>query len=235
MIKNYFKIAWRSLLKNRFFSLLNILGLAVSLTVAILLITYGRQELSFNRQFKQEANIYRVLMQATAEYNHEKWSNLPNAVGPTMLSDIPEVKAFARLVRLDFTGFGSVNANENNFFEKNIYLTDSSFFDIFDVEFTEGNKQLAFKHPKSVVISASKKENMFGNEPALNKKLIINQQDTLTISGVFQDLPQNSSFESDIFLNMMDSWMGKNVHWSNASYYTFCLLNSNANPKDIEQ
>ncbi|SFS92727.1 ABC transporter permease [Sphingobacterium wenxiniae] len=235
MIKNYFKIAWRSLLKNRFFSLLNILGLAVSLTVAILLITYGRQELSFNRQFKQEANIYRVLMQATAEYNHEKWSNLPNAVGPTMLSDIPEVKAFARLVRLDFTGFGSVNANEKNFFEKNIYLTDSSFFDIFDVEFTEGNKQLAFKHPKSVVISASKKENMFGNEPALNKKLIINQQDTLTISGVFQDLPQNSSFESDIFLNMMDSWMGKNVHWSNASYYTFCLLNSNANPKDIEQ
>ncbi len=235
MTKNYFKIAWRSLLKNRFFSLLNILGLAVSLAVAILLITYGRQELSFNKQFKKEANIYRVLMQATAEYNHEKWSNLPNAVGPTMLSDIPEVKAFARLVRLDFTGFGSVNANENNFFEKNIYLTDSSFFDIFDVEFTEGNKQLAFKQPKSVVISASKKENMFGNEPALNKQLIINQQDTLTISGVFQDLPQNSSFEGDIFLNMMDSWMGKNVHWSNASYYTFCLLNSNANPTDIEQ
>src|SRR5690606_16432612 len=95
--------------------------------------------------------------------------------------------------------------------------------------------QLAFKQPKSVVISASKKENMFGNEPALNKQLIINQQDTLTISGVFQDLPQNSSFEGDIFLNMMDSWMGKNVHWSNASYYTFCLLNSNANPTDIEQ
>jgi len=235
MTKNYFKIAWRSLLKNRFFSLLNILGLAVSLAVAILLITYGRQELSFNKQFKKEANIYRVLMQASAEYNHEKWSNLPNAVGPTMLSDIPEVKAFARLVRLDFTGFGSVNANENNFFEKNIYLTDSSFFDIFDVEFTEGNKQLAFKQPKSVVISASKKENIFGNEPALNKQLIINQQDTLTISGVFQDLPQNSSFEGDIFLNMMDSWMGKNVHWSNASYYTFCLLNSNANPTDIEQ
>lgn len=235
MIKNYLKIAWRSLLKNRFFSMLNILGLAVSLTVAILLITYGRQEMSFNRQFKKEANIYRVLMQATAEYNHEKWSNLPNAVGPTMLSDIPEVKATARLVRMDFTGFASVRANENNFFEKNIYLTDSSFFDIFDVEFTEGNKRIAFERPKSIVISASRKANMFGDEPALNKKLIFNQQDTLTIAGVFQDLPENSSFEGDIFLNIMDSWMGKNVHWSNASYYTFCLLNSNANPADIER
>src|SRR5690606_34838013 len=101
----------------------------------------------------------------------------PNAVGPAMLNDIPEVEAFTRLVRLDFTGFGSIRANDNNFIEKNIYLTDSSFFDMFDVEFAEGNSLTAFLNPKSVVISSSKKIKMFGGEPALNKKLIINQRD----------------------------------------------------------
>lgn len=215
--------------------MLNIFGLAVSLAVAMLLITYARGELSFDDQFTQRPNIYRVLMQANAEYNHEKWATLPNAVGPAMLSDIPEVKAFARLVRLDFTGLGSVRAGENSFFEKNIFLTDSSFFDMFDVRFTEGNSRTAFSSPKSVVISTNKKNKMFGSEPALNKKLIINQRDTLTISGVFQDLPENSSFEGDIFLNMMDSWMGKDLYWSNASYYTFCLLNDRSNIADVEK
>lgn len=235
MIKNYLKIAWRSLSKNRFFSLLNIFGLAVSLAVAVLLITYARQELSFNKQFSKEASIYRVVMEANAEYNYEKWTTLPNSVGPAMLTDIPEVRSMARLVKLDFTGFGSVRANENNFSEKNIFLTDSTFFDLFDVEFIEGNRYSAFLHPKSVVISASKKNKIFGDEPALNQKIIINQQDTLNISGVFQDLPTNSSFDGDIFTNIMDSWMGKNVHWSNASYQTFCLLNANANPSEVEQ
>lgn len=233
MLKNYIKIAWRSLWKNRFFSILNIFGLAISLSVAILLITYGRQELSFNKQFKKEANIYRVLLESNGKYNYEKWSNLPNAVGPAMQDDIPEVKSTARLVRLDFTGFGSVRANDNNFIEKNIYLTDSSLFNLFDVEFIEGNSITAFSNPKNVVISSSKKSKIFGKGSALNKKIIINQRDTLNISGVFQDFPANSSFEGDIFLNMMDSWMGKDLYWSNASYYTFCLLNNHADPAQI--
>lgn len=220
-------------MKNRFFSLLNIFGLAVSLAVAVLLITYGRQELSFNKQFKQEANIYRVFMQATADYNYEKWANLPNSVGPTMLTDIPEVASMTRLVRYGFTGFGSVRANENNFIEKNIYVTDSSFFSFFDVEFMEGNRHTAFMNPKSIAISVSKKDKIFGDEPALNQKIIINQRDTLTVSGVFYDLPENSSFDGDMFTNMMDSWMGSQVYWSNASYHTYCLLHPNTDPDEV--
>lgn len=233
MIKNYIKTAWRSLLKNRFFSLLNISGLAVSLAVAVLLITYGRQELGFNKQFEQEANIYRVYMQANAEYNYEKWANLPNSVGPAMLADIPEVVSMTRLVRRGFTGFGSVRTNGNNFIEKNIYLTDSAFFNLFDVEFTEGSPSTAFLHPRSIVISTSKKDKFFGLEPALNKQIIINQNDTLTVSGVFRDLPENSSFDGDMFTNMLDSWMGSDVYWSNASYHTYCLLHPNTDPDEV--
>ncbi len=235
MIRNYVRIAWRSALKNRFFSLLNVAGLAISLAVAMLLITYGREQLGFNRQFTKVDALHRMVMEASADYNYEKWTTLPNAVGPAMLTDIPEVASVARLVRLDFTGFGSVRANNANFAEKNIYLVDSSFFRLFDVGFVEGDRHSAFTHPKSAVISASKKNTIFGTASALNQPIIVNQRDTFTVTGVFEDLPRNSSFDGELFFDIMDSWMGKNISWSNASYHTFCLLHPGAQPSDVEQ
>lgn len=235
MIKNYIKIAWRNIQSNRLFSLLNILGLAISLAVTMLLIAYSSQELSFNKSFEKASNIYRVNMETTSEYNFEKWSNLPNSVGPAMLTDIPGVEATARLVRLNFGSKASTYANNKSFAEKNIYLTDSSFFNMFDVKFVEGNAQSAFSKTKSAVISESQKEKIFGNQSAINKPLIINQNDTLNISGVFVDFPKNSSFDGDIYLNIMDSWMGKNVYWSNASYQTFCLLHPDANVSAVQR
>lgn len=148
MIKNYIKIAWRSIVKNRFFSLLNIFGLAISLSVAILLLTYGRQELSFDKHFSKESNIYRVYMQTTPTYNNENWVQLPNAVAPTMLAEVPEVKSAARLVKLDFTGTASIRVNESNFMENNIYLADSALFNVFDFKFIEGNSKTVFFQSK---------------------------------------------------------------------------------------
>lgn len=233
MIKNYIKIAWRSILKNRFFSLLNILGLAISLSVAILLLTYGRQELNFDKHFSKESNIYRIYMQTTPTYNNENWVQLPNAVAPTMLAEVPEVKSAARLVKLDFTGTASIRVNESNFMENNIYLADSALFNVFDFKFIEGNSKTVFSNPKSVVIAQSKKELLFGNQEALNKEIVFNQRDTMIVSGVFQDLPLNSSIEGDIFTNIMDSWMGKDIYWSNASYETYCLLSPTANADQV--
>ncbi len=213
--------------------MLNIFGLAISLCVAILLVTYGRQELSFNKQFDKQENLYRVIMQANSEYNFEKWTELPNAVGPALLADIPEITSMARIVKLDFTGFGSIRANEHNYIEQNIHLVDSSLFDLFNLKFSEGNSRTAFLNPKSIVISEQKKQKIFGDQPALNQKLIINQRDTVTVSAVVQDFPKNSTFEADLFLNIMDSWMGKNVYWSNASYQTFCLLRPDADVANV--
>src|SRR5699024_2149091 len=139
MFKNHFKIAWRSLLKNRFFTLLNISGLAVGLVVAIFLLTYAQQELSFNSGFSKGEDIYRVNMMTSENYNFEKWVQLPNAVGVAMLEDIPEVEEMARLVRYNFGGTTSFRRNDENFLVEDFYLTDAAFFQIFDFEFIEGN------------------------------------------------------------------------------------------------
>lgn len=235
MLKNYIKIAWRSILKNRFFSLLNIFGLAISLAVAILLMTYGQQELSFNKHFPKEANIYRVDMRTTAEHNFETWMQLPNAVGPTMQAEIPDVEATARLVRLNFDGKASARIGNENFLENNVYLTDQSFFQLFDFNFIEGNANSVFSHPGSLVISERKKDKLFADRNAIGEKIILNQRDTFIVTGVYQDLPYNSTFDGEMFGNIMDSWMGKEVYWSNASYETYCLLNSSADVSKIEE
>src|SRR5699024_3435441 len=115
MIRNYFIIAWRSLIKNRFFTLLNISGLAVSLVVAIFLLSYAQQELDVNSDFSKGDDIYRVNMEVSEAYNFEKWVQLPNSVGPAMLEDIPEVEAMARLVRHNFGGTSSLRWENQNF------------------------------------------------------------------------------------------------------------------------
>lgn len=228
MFKNHFKIAWRSLLKERFFTLLNISGLAVSLVVAIFLLTFAKQELSFNSSFSKEANIYRVNMMTSEKYNFEKWTQLPNAVGLAMLEEIPEVEEMSRLVRYNFGGTSSLRWDNENYLIDDFYLVDTAFFDLFDFEFLEGNKASAFEKPNSIVISESERQKIFGNQPAINQQITINQRNDFTVTGVFKDLAENTSFDGRLYANILDSWMGKDVYWSNASYETYCLLHPNA-------
>ena len=232
---HYFKTAWRNIKANRLFSVLNIAGLAIGLCVCILLFAYVSNELSFDKMYKNEKDIYRVTMKMSAEYNLEKWTELPNAVAPTMAKDIPQVKYATRLIKDDFGAPASLKVGDKNFVEKSLYLADSSIFKIFDFNFVEGNANTVFAQPHSIVLSQSAKERLFGNQSAIGKIIYVNSRDTLQVSGVYKDLPKNSTIDCEMIDNIMDSWMGKNVSWSNASFETYCLLQPNTNVKDIER
>lgn len=235
MFKNYFKTAWRNIKSNKLFTTLNIAGLAIGLCVFIILFAYVANELSYDRMYKNSKNIYRVNMETTAEYDYGKWAELPNAVGPAMLADVPQVKAVTRLIKDDFGESASLKADNKNFIETGLYLADAAVFKIFDFSFTEGTVNTAFEQPKSIVISQAAKEKLFGNQPALGKMIYVNNRDTLHVSGVYKNLPANSTIDCDMIYNIMDSWMGKNVSWSNASFETYCLLQPNANTAQVEK
>lgn len=235
MFKNYLKTAWRNIKANKLFTSLNIAGLAIGLCVFIILFAHIANELSFDRMYHNSNNIYRVNMETTLQYNQAKWSQLPNAVGPALLKDIPQVKYVTRLIKNDFGATASLKVGEKNFIEKSLYFADSSIFKIFDFSFTEGNALTAFAQPKSIVLSQSAKQKFFGNQPALGKIINVNNRDTLYVSGVYQDLPLNSTIDCAMISNIMDSWMGKNVSWSNASFETYCLLQPNANIALVEK
>ena len=235
MLKYYFKTAWRNITNNKLFAILNIAGLAFGLSVCIILFAFVTKELSFDRMYPNAKNIYRVNMETTAEYNFGKWSTLPNAVGPAILKDIPQVKSTTRLIKDGFGATASLTVDGKNFSEKGLYLADSSVFRIFDFSFIEGDIHSVFSQPKSIVLSQSAKQKLFGNESSFGKVIYLNNRDTLHVSGVYQDLPENSTIDCDMVYNIMDSWMGKNTSWSNASFESYCLLQPNANVDDVQK
>jgi len=232
MFQNFLKTAWRNIAANKLFTTLNIAGLAIGICVCITLFACISYELSFDRTYKNSKDIYRVNMQTTAQYNYKVWAQLPNAVGPAILQNIPQVKAMTRLIKHDFGASVSLKTDDKNFTEKGLYMADSSVFKMFDFSFIEGSARTAFSQPKSIVLSQSAKQRLYGNEPAYGKLIYVNNRDTLHVAGVYQDLPANSTIDCDMVYNIMDSWAGKNVYWSNASYETYCQLQLGA---DIEQ
>ncbi|WP_345330067.1 ABC transporter permease [Mucilaginibacter defluvii] len=235
MIRNFIKIAWRNMLNNKLFTSLNVAGLAIGICVCITLFAYVFYELSFDRMFSNAKNIYRVNMQTTADYNYQVWAKLPNSVGPAMVQNIPQVKSATRLIKHDFGASVSLKTDDKNFTEKRLYMADSTVFNIFDVKFVEGNAKTAFAQPKSIVLSQSAKQRLYGSQPAIDKIIYVNNRDTLHVSGVYADLPTNSTIDCNMIYNIMDTWAGKDVYWSNASYETYCLLQPGANVARVQQ
>ncbi len=235
MINNYFKIAWRNIRANKLFTALNIAGLAIGLCVCINLFSFVNSELSFDKMYSNSENIYRVVMETSEEYEFETWATIPNAVGPAIAQDIPHLKKMTRLIKDDFGATASLKIGNKNFNENGLYLADSTIFKMFDFKFLEGNADNAFSKPKSVVISQSSKEKLFGNQSAMNQLITVNNRDTLQVSGIYADLPKNSVMNLDMVYNIMDSWMGTNVYWSNASYETYVQLQPNSNVNEIQK
>lgn len=235
MIKNFIKTAWRNIAADKLFATLNIAGLAIGICVCITLFACASYELSFDRMYKNSKDIYRVNLQSGAEFNYKVWAQLPGIAGPTIARDIPQVKAMTRLLKHDFGAVASLKTDEKNFSEKGLYMADPAVFRMFDIKFIEGNAQTAFARPKSVVLSESAKERLYGKGPAFGKIIYVNNKDTLQVSGVYRDLPQNSTIDCDMIYNIMDSWAGKEIYWGNSSYETYCQLRSGANVQQTQR
>ncbi|MDO3640567.1 FtsX-like permease family protein [Mucilaginibacter sp. L3T2-6] len=235
MIKNHFKTAWRNIVANRLFATLNIAGLAIGICVCITLFACASHELSFDRMYKNSKDIYRVNLQSGAQFDYKVWAQLPGIAGPTLLKDIPQVKAMTRLLKYSFGAVASLKAAEKNFSEKGLYMADTAILKIFDFSFTEGNARTAFNQPFSVIISESAKQRFFGNEAAIGKLIVIDNRGTLHVSGVYKDLPENSTIDCDMIYNIMDSWAGKEAYWGNSSYETYLLLQPDANAAQVQK
>ncbi|HVZ25643.1 MAG TPA: ABC transporter permease, partial [Sediminibacterium sp.] len=234
MLRNYLKTAWRNLSANKMFTALNIAGLSVGLCVCITLFACISHELSFDRMYRNGKNIYRVNMQTTEPYNYQVWAELPNAVGPAMQQEIPQVQKMTRLIKHDFGASVSLRTGQKSFVEKGLYMADTAVFSMFDFQFIEGSAHTAFSQPKSIVLSMEAKKRLYGNEPAFGRIIYINNKDTLHVSGVYKDLPENSTIDCDMVYNIMDSWAGKNVYWSNASYETYCQLTPGSDIQHVQ-
>ena len=243
------KIAWRNLMKNKVFSLINIVGLSTGLACCMLITLYILNETSYDRYHKNADNIYQVGTEFKGLGNIKKLPNTPAAMGEIMKSVFPEIQQTTRLVRLfgedkTLLQYTPQNNAIKSFYETKGYLADSTFFRMFTYNFIAGDPSTALSNPNSVVLSEEIAKKIFGNQQALHKIIHIssstNGDHDFEVTGVFKPINKPSHIDGRFFLSTMGgnvAQMIKNAGTNlanNNMYYTYLLLGPGADPKKLE-
>ncbi|WP_340065146.1 ABC transporter permease [Ascidiimonas aurantiaca] len=190
MIKNYLKIALRSLLKNKGYSFLNIFGLAIGITCASLIFLWVEDEVNFNETFGKKETVYYVPTNQNYEGEWRTFYSTPGPLAQVMKDEIPGIDKATRSTNQE-----CLFSVGDNAVSRSGRYADPDFLEIFSLQFLEGNAKEAFKNPEAIVISAGLAQTLFGkNTEALGKVIKVNDQDNYLVSGVFKDLPNNVSF-----------------------------------------
>lgn len=236
MIKNYFKIAFRSLIRNKAFTLINILGLVLGISFSTMLYTYVSHELSYDSFHDKADRTYRIITQdgsSTDEVRSIARTMPP--MGPQLVSSFPEVKTMTRLFRL--SGQVIVTIGESKYNERNWFTTpDPDFFTIFDFEFIAGNKATALTEPFSLVITESIAKKYFGNENPIGKTITTSVNE-VKVTGVIKDIPDNSHLKFDLLLSSVRTgpeWEGFLGNWKRLGASTYFVLDEGKSIEELE-
>ncbi|SEL53984.1 ABC transporter permease [Parapedobacter koreensis] len=233
MIKNNFKTAWRNLLNNKLFSALNIFGLAVGLGVSFLLALFIIQERAFDA-FPNRDRIFRYLAHINYEGNDMLLASVPNAVGPTVKDNIPEVELSARALLNDFGDNANISVGNDAFIESRLYWADPEIVEIFDLHFIHGDRKTALNAPNAVLLSASKAKQYFGDKNPVGMAIELNRNTTLNVTGVYADLPTTSTFDAELIGAYSTTGFARRNTWDNASFETWIMLRDADDRQKVE-
>ena len=244
MLRNYIKIAFRNLLKNRIFSFINITGLAIGMSVCMLILLYVSHELSFDKFHQNGERIFTTLVKMQFGSNNVQFNLLSKNFGSTVKAANPEVKDFVR-VGSAFQDDVVVKSDENHkFFERKFFFSEPSLFNVFSFDFIEGNPQTVLAEPNTVVLSEEVAQKYFGNQNPVGKTITYNKKEVLRVTGIFKKLPTNSSLNYDFIASLStfdaimkrdkpqyesDDWVGT------GSYVTYFLLDKPTSVAKVEK
>jgi putative ABC transport system permease protein len=233
MIKNYFTIAWRNLVKSRTFSIINITGLAIGLSSFLLISLYVLDELSYDRYNEKADRIYRIHTDLRFGGTDLHLPVASDPMGEALKIDYPQVEEYTRIY-----GGGNKLVKKGNEFinEDNTAHADSTFFNVFTLPAITGDMKTALNEPNTVVIAASTAKKYFGSLDALGKTIETddNGRTVYKVTGIFKDIPHNSHFHLDFIFSM------KNVdyQWGNFlsnNFFTYILLKKGTDYKVFEK
>jgi putative ABC transport system permease protein len=221
MFRNYFKTAWRNLIKNKIFSFINIAGLSIGMAACVLILQYVSFQLSFDQFNKNTADIYRVYNDRYQEGKLVQHGTITySGVGPAMQADFPEV---INHTRVEPSGKTIISYNTKKIGEQNTLFVENSFLTMFNYPLVAGNTATAMKDPHSVILSQTLAKKIFGVSDndytsLLGKGIIAGSDSTLyKITGICKDVPENSHLQFDLLLSYITLYSGKNP-WREAEY-----------------
>jgi len=221
MLKNYFKIAWRNLIKNKLYSFVNIIGLSIGITSCILIGLYVGHELSYDRFHKNADRIVRVTMEFSSGGTVGKYAFTGTKVGPQFARTFPPVNAFVRTFKFPrVVAYGIKIFDESNFL-----YADSSFFRIFSFKLLKGDPTSVLQAPNQLVMTESTAKKYFGNEDPVGKTVRVSNDKDFTITGLVQDPPGNSQMHFDFVASFTSLDASQSEDWWTANDVTYLLLN----------
>lgn len=223
MFQTNFKLSMRSLMKNKLYSFINILGLTIGMTSTILIFSWIHNEISHDRFFTKADRIY--LMNNRDMYNGElfAWSFTPKPMGLAIKKDYPEVED---VVRVDNAGANFLLSNGDKHFSLHGNFADAGFLDMFSFPLLAGNAGNALGSISNIVLTEQLAKKLFGNQDAMGKTVKIDSVNFLTVTGVLKDLPSNTSFDFEYLLpwSYATKVGADDNYWGNNSIQTFVLL-----------
>lgn len=240
MLWNYLKVTYRTFLRQKVYSLINVSGLAIGLTCFILIFLFIQDELSYDRLHSKSERIYRVIEHFESEGVGEHSASQPFPVGPTLKNDFPrQVESYVRLFNFQSPTLAlAYKEKDKAFNETRIFFADSTFFDVFDFELLIGDKETALDEPNSILITESMAKKYFDKEDPMGKFLEFQGAQNLQVTGVLADAPSNAHFQFDFIgsFSSLRTFFGGGLPqtWYWNPCWTYIVLEENTGKEDLE-
>ncbi len=233
MFRNIIKHSFRSFNRQKGYAFINIMGLSIGIACSLLISLYVIFELSYDRFNEKGDRIYRIILDGKIGGQEMKGSYTSPPVGPTMFQDFPEIEDFTRL---NTGGETVIKYDEKHFTTNSFAQADSSFFNIFSIPLIKGNANTILDGPFKVALSESTAKKIFGSADPVDKMLKIGNDTSLyKVSGIYNDIPDNSHFEADLITSFTSNRRANSESWMSNSFNTYVLLKPGADYKQVDK
>lgn len=232
MLRTYVVFAWRAFMKNKFYGLLNIVGLALSIAACLMIALFVIGERQFDEHHEKRARIYRLDSELKFGNIHVFLAVAPAPMGQRLMQDYPEIES---TVRFRTRGSYLIRRERNmmNFKESNVAWTDSTFFSVFTVPLIDGDATTALRDPNSVAISETIAVKYFPEGGAIGKTLILDNSRKHTVTSVFEDMPATGHFRFDVLLPLSGRDEAQSQDMMATNFQTYFLLRPGTDPEAL--
>jgi putative ABC transport system permease protein len=241
MFKNYLLSLYRNIIRDRFYSILNITGLSVGIAAAVFILMYVQDELSYDKYNLNHNRIYRLESDFTIGNKHDRFAIVPVPMGPALKIEFPEVEEF---VRIYSAGNSLFKTEDKEYYEGSFYFCDSSIFDIFTYEFLIGDPVNALTEPNTIVLTDKISKKYFGEENPMGRIITSGSDRKFKVTGVIKNPPGNSHLKFDALISGMtlvsehgaeDFNSMEPLRFWNIGVYTYVMLHENSNMQSIHE
>lgn len=232
MFKNYLKIAWRSILKNKGIFSINIVGLALGIASCLIIMLFVVDELSYDQYNEKADEIVNVVFRAKINGEEIKEGAVMAPVAETLKQEFPEV---IDATRIRNSGTPKIIIENKSYRDNKFAFVDANFFNVFTLPIIDGDSKSPLQEPNTAVITKTQAIKYFGATDAIGKLFYLEgEEEPYRVTGVIEEVPQNSHFHFDIFASIEGLDEAKSTSWFEGDFFTYALLKKGSNYRDLE-